>query len=347
MSQRQISTLLMIQGMLLLVFAACAGGAVRDDGTLFVKPCVALEGSKVDPCLREPYWEMPSLVHADYGQNAVPTSPIDLFARIKWRAELSYDDEGLGTLQFYVRGTFVPGSARCWKSDPWSNGSGYTFVSFDCFVDLRVNEYLNGDGPRTIPIFVYWGAALEDETTDTHQLFKRGWPGTALEGKEMVVALARPIRTSSVLWGAWNWSKNASWDVQRREDGEIVVVSLWTGVFRPANENEWAHTLDEFRPLVRDAMARFQADTDGRVGYHPDDPEFAKDASGASLITHMRKLNTFSEIDVTPAPAPTVVGETRPNPYGYFVTEDRQTVATKTPMSTNPPGTARASEAAQ
>lgn len=334
-SPRQIKTLLVIQGMLLLALVACTGDAGRGDGALFVKPCVALEGSKVDPCLREPYWEMPSQVHADYGQNAVPTSPIDLFARIKWRAELSYDYEGLGTLQFYVRGTFVPNSARCWKSDPWSNGSGYIFVSFDCFVDLRVNEYFNGDGPGTIPIFVYWGAALEDEMTDTHQLFKRGWPGTALEGKEMVVALERPIRTSSVLWGAWTWSKNATWDVQRRENGEIVVVSLWTGVFQPANQDEWTYTLDEFRPLVRDAMARFQADTGGRVGYHPDDPEFAKDANGASLIAHLRNLKAFSEISATPAPAPTVVGETRPDPYGYVVIEDTPTAATQDAIATD------------
>lgn len=334
-SPRQIKTLLVIQGMLLLAVVACTGDASRDDGTLSVKPCVELEGSKVDPCLREPYWEMPSLVHADYRSESVPMTPINLFRQLQRSAEYGHDYEGLGTLQFYVRGTFVPGSARCWKSDPWSNGSGYTFVSFDCFVDLRVNEYFNGDGPGTIPIFVYWGAALEDEMTDTHQLFKRGWPGTALEGKEMVVALVRPIRTSSVLWGAWNWSKNASWDVQRRGDGEIVVVSLWTGVFHSANQDEWTYTLDEFRPLVRDAMARLQADTGGRVGYHPDDPEFAKDANGTSLIAHLRDLKAFSEIRATPAPPPTVVGETRPDPYGYRVSEDARTATTQDAIATD------------
>ena len=336
MSPRHIATILAFQLAIVLTLPACGDKTVRDDGSLFVEPCIPLEGSEVDPCLRDPYWEMPSLVHADYSSDAVPTSPIDLFVRLQRWAEYGHDYEGIATPQFYVRGTFVPGSARCLKSAPWSN-AGYSFVSFDCFVDLRVNEYFNGDGPGTIPIFVYWGSALENELTDTHQLFKGGWPGTAVEGKEMVVALVRPIRTSDTVWGAWSWVKNASWDVQRREDSKVVVVSLWTGVFHPADPSQWEYKLEEFRPLVKDAMARFRADTGGRVGYHPDAPEFANDASGASLIKHMRNLKAFSDDDVTPAPAPTVPGETDPDPYGFSVNEDTTTASTEDATTTDTP----------
>ena len=336
MSPRHIATLLAFQLAIVLTLTACGDKTVRDDGSLFVEPCIPLEGSEVDPCLRDPYWEMPSQIHADYTSDAFLTSPIDLFDQIERFAEHSYDNEGVYTPQFYVRGTFVPGSARCLKSAPWSN-AGYSFVSFDCFVDLRVNEYFNGDGPGTIPIFVYWGSALENELTDTHQLFKGGWPGTAVEGKEMVVALVRPIRTSDTVWGAWSWVKNASWDVQRREDSKVVVVSLWTGVFHPADPSEWEYTLEEFRPLVKDAMARFRADTGGRVGYHPDDPEFARDASGASLIQHLRNLKEFSEYRVTPAPAPMVPGETDPDPYGYRADEDTTTASAEDATPTDTP----------
>ena len=84
-------------------------------------------------------------------------------------------------------------------------------------------------------------------------------------------------------------------------------------------------------------MARFRADTGGRVGYHPDDPEFARDASGASLIQHLSNLKEFSEYRVTPAPAPMVPGEMDPDPYGYRANEDTTTASAEDAIITDTP----------
>ena len=136
--------------------------------------------------------------------------------------------------------------------------------------------------------------------------------------------LVRPIDISV---GTWRWSRNESWDVQRRDDGEVVVVSLWAGVLGVADTSEWEYTLEEFRPMVKEAMGRLRADTGGRVGYHADDPEFAEDANGASLIENLRDLGAFTVDDVTPVPAPTVPGETDPDPYGFSVNDDTVTAS--------------------
>ena len=324
---------------IVLVLTACGGTTNLNDQPLFIEPCTGLEGSKVDPCLREPLWQMDSRQSASYAADAIPNAPIDLFTEMASMGEDSgrSGSPGAFTPQFYVRGTFVPGSARCSKASkivkaaerstqfspaqPVMGGKATRdgFVWFNCFVDLRVNEYLNGDGPVKIPILVYWGHAGEDESGESHQAFLRGWPGTSLEGKEMVVVLIRPLDISV---GTWRWTRNASWDVQRREDGEVVVVSLWAGLLGVSDTSEWEYTLEEFRPMVKEAMERFRADTGGRIGYHQDDPDFAEDANGASLIENLRDLGAFTVNDITPAPAPTVPGETDPDPYGYSVNED-------------------------
>ena len=330
----------------LLIAVGCF--QTTEGATPFIEPCTPIDDSAVDPCLREPLWQMDSNQSASYAADAIPNSPIDLFTEMASMGEDSgrSGSPGLFTPQFYVRGTFVPGSARCSKASKivkaaerstkffpaqpviGGNATSDGFVWFNCFVDLRVNEYLNGDGPVKIPLLVYWGHAGEDESGESHQAFLRGWPGTSLEGKEMVVVLVRPIDISV---GTWRWSRNESWDVQRRDDGEVVVVSLWAGVLGVADTSQWEYTLEEFRPKVKDAMARFRADTGGRIGYHQDDPDFTKDANGASLIENLRDLGAFTVNDITPAPAPTVPGETDPDPYGYSVNEDTLTVSPEVP----------------
>lgn len=89
--------------------------------------------------------------------------------------------------------------------------------------------------------------------------------------------------------------------------------------------------------MVKDAMASFRAHMGGRIGYHPDDPEFAEDANGASLIENLRGLGAFTVDDVTPAPAPTVPGETDPDPYGFSVNEDTTTASLEDAITTDTP----------
>ena len=331
-----------VASLLFLAVAACFQAGEED--APFTEPCIPLDGSTIDPCDRDPLWSLETGIAMSIADDAVPELPIDLFTEIKDSAEYG-DSAGLTAPQFFVRGVFVPGSARCAEAAvitmaatrqqmefaprPVRSGiaSDEEWVHFNCFVDMRVTEYFNGDGPGTIPIIVYWGDAYR-EPTPLHQAFLRGWPGTQLEGKEMVVALIRPLDISVAAWG---YKYTLGWDVQRRADGEVVVVSLWAGLLGVSDTSEWEYTLEEFRPMVKEAMGRFRADTGGRVGYHADDPEFAEDANGASLIENLRDLGAFTVDDVTPVPAPTVPGETDPDPYGFSVNDDTVTASPEIP----------------
>ena len=216
-------------------------------------------------------------------------------------------------------------------SVPVTSGKAYGDHRFhyNCFVDLRANEYFNGGGPDRIPIIVWWGSADQDEHTSSHKYFLSGGPSLGLEGNEMIVPLNRPL---DIAVGAWGYNHVAGWDVQRRDDGEIVVVSNWARVLGIVQDtSQWEYSLEEFRIMVKDAMTRFRADTGGRIGYHPDDPGFAEDANGASLIENLRDLGAFTIDDVTPVPAPTVPGETDPDPYGFSVNEDTLTPSPEVP----------------
>ena len=166
----------------LLIAVGCF--QTTEGATPFIEPCTPIDDSAVDPCLREPLWQMDSNQSASYAADAIPNSPIDLFTEMASMGEDSgrSGSPGLFTPQFYVRGTFVPGSARCSKASKivkaaerstkffpaqpviGGNATRDGFVWFNCFVDLRVNEYLNGDGPVKIPLLVYWGHAGEDES---------------------------------------------------------------------------------------------------------------------------------------------------------------------------------------
>ena len=338
MVPRRIASLLAMQLALVFTLTACGSGAVRDDGSLFLEPCLPIDGSDVDPCLRDLHWTIGGS-RASYSSYVIPEAPIDLFTRMKFSTSLY--ESGLNTPQFYVRGTFKPGSVRCleatvitYAAEPsldrpltYGRPRGNGKFDYNCFIDLRVSEYLNGDGPVTIPILTYWGRASQDENSESYAYFRNGGPALGLEGKEMVVVLTRPL---DIAVGAWGFDHVAGWDVQRREDG-VVVVSVWTGILGPPDPSNWEYTLEEFRPLVKDAMALFRAHMGGRIGYHPDDPEFAEDANGASLIENLRGLGAFTVDDVTPAPAPTVPGETDPDPYGFSVNEDTLTASPEVP----------------
>ena len=332
----------------LLIAVGCS--QTTEGATPFIEPCTPIDESAVDPCLRDPFWQIVTTTRASYSRRSIPKLPIDVYSRIKRTHDLY--DVGLGTTQFYVRGTFVPDSARCTQAttimtaaEPARNhfpakplmagsASGDGSVHFNCFVDLRVNEYFNGNGPTTIPLLVFWLGVDEDPRDSYHSSVLDGWPAYQYEGKEMIVALRRGPDISV---GAWAHDFEASWDVQRRDDGKVVVVSSWVGILGVDDPSQWEYTLEEFRPMVKEAMARFRSETNGRVGDDPSDPEFAKDASGASYIDHLRDLGAFTIDDITPAPAPTVPGETDPDPYGYRANEDTITASAEDATTTDTP----------
>ncbi len=68
--------------LLLLVVAACFQGNKEEppfnDQPLFIEPCIPLEGSKVDPCSRDPSWQFDTGVSASYSNHVIPELSIEV-----------------------------------------------------------------------------------------------------------------------------------------------------------------------------------------------------------------------------------------------------------------------------
>ena len=155
-----------------------------------------------------------------------------------------------------------------------------------------------------------------DADDDYVARFANGRLLSSLEGREFVFYVVRP---NDITTGAWDRTSFLEfWDVQRREDGEVVVVAGWAHI---DDRFDYEFTLDEFSADVRTAMATFVEETGGRVDDDPNERMLAKDANLGTLLENLRTYGAYSVADITPVVAPTVPGETDPDPYGLMVSD--------------------------
>ena len=159
MNRLSIPLAIGVASLLLFVVAACFQAGEGE--AKFTEPCVPLPGSDVDPCERRNDWDIG--VSADYLLESFPGRPFNTYDEMKRLSALC--PNGLCTPQFYIRATIIPGSARCLRTEAsiYQDDQGhiggaqfYTrrdeYLRWDCFVDATVHEYLNGTGPRRLPI---------------------------------------------------------------------------------------------------------------------------------------------------------------------------------------------------
>ena len=127
--------------------------------------------------------------------------------------------------QIVVRMIPIPGTTRCAKLD--SFGMSFSWVESEapsqmyeytqCFVDLAINEYIIGVGPARLQInmgvwpYNYTGERLRAE----EDIF-----ANKFEGVEWIAFLTGPTNPAHAAWRLY-WHL----DVQKRDDGEVVVVN--------------------------------------------------------------------------------------------------------------------------
>ena len=289
-----------------------------------VPPCIPWPGSTVDPCKRRSNWEdnTPYIYQHIELPDLVPTFKDQLLDRAKWPFWATH---------FVVRATVVPGSIRCgWTEHrlghigefrsgvPRKEGSAY------CYYDIAVGEYLHGDGPSKLTINI--SRILDDRRNppcDKQCLAKAAHEIERLiayEGVEWIIYLGGPRDLGTSAWEPYGFD-----DVQRREDGEIMVVSYYKQ-FAPLDTTElnlsrleW--TLEEFRGIVSDAYKSFKALTGGRTGNVVDrhgrlPAFFAEDAGTEGFKNYITSTKMLDGTDVTPSPPPPVPGEGDPDPSG-------------------------------
>ena len=302
-----------------------------------VAPCVPLEGSEVDPCARDPHWSFRTDVSTSFRIENMPRIPYSILGEIRRLSNIDHS-HGLYSPQFYVRGTFIPGSSRCMPELAYirvrNDGSLMAhnlvadpgdYLTLRCYVDLKVLEYLNGDGPGRVPIVLFTRFVAPENEAKVAE----GYSSVIerqLGGREMVVSLSRPNNIADGAWALVGFLN--LWDVQRRQDGEVVVVGGWASL---DERFDYEFPLGDFIAEVKSAMATIVEENGGRVGEGLGERPYAEDANLRSLLEHLRLYGAYSVADITPVSAPRVPGDTDPDPYGLLVSDAAETAVAEIP----------------
>ena len=250
-----------------------------------VSPCVPIDGSDIDPCLpvKLPPVEVPSNV------TTTAFTKLDSFVYM-----LTGTDFPLWATHIVIRGTVIPNTNRCglypeaffdYYAPPESSYDSSILDSFTyfCFVEVRVNEYIVGEGPSELTVIMYryflysrypekW-PSIKELYTDASNTISR------YEGKEMIMFLG-PIDTRAV--EAWDLLafKRGWWFVQQK-NGEPPRAVAWSIDRATTDElrSQLDLPLDELVRQIKEAAEERLVLTGGRIGVAPGLPMLVADAN--------------------------------------------------------------------
>ena len=255
-----------------------------------IPPCIPLEGSEQDTCPRT------TLSRARSSMTASNTLLLEL-PTFTDSLTGSISEGFFFTPHIVVRATIKPDTSRCnvyplapFDYDPSREDTWwYTrFINYSCFMEVRVNEYIVGEGPAELTIIVYSRALdksylEDDDTVSEDDEFEAHSRISAYPGKEAVMMLG-PTWTTAV--EAWSIQPvfHRLWFVQRNGD-EVRAVSADTkGTDNPEFLSQMNLSLDELVRKIREAAKERLVLTGGRIGVDPSLP---------MLITDANKLQDF------------------------------------------------------
>ena len=284
-----------------------------------VPPCTPISGASVDPC-------EPDVAQVSDDDGLIQLGPEP--ASVRWLL-----DGGRGRIlvgHLVVRGTYIPGTVRCIADNTarypsytdWPNQSVPSGVSeFKCYADVRVNAYVVGSGPSTLTVLVWPFFYCYDETPEDierlrsyfERVFIEGGdehditvPAGGISGREAVLFLGPAIDVSVESWRVFT-----TWDVQRREDGMIVVVhpnrNLWRNT-APTDYQTYRSRLEmELPAFTQAATAAHQArmtEYGGRIGPDENLPMLITGAN--QLRRYYTDVGAYDHPDGPPSQPPTV-----------------------------------------
>ena len=262
-----------------------------------VEPCVLIEGSSTDPCVRREwsytYWV--DYVHPDQtvrieierqgGQASSSVKPTVLEGMRSmfddW-AELGYGYSGY-IPHIIVRGIFLPDSTRCTlPTRQISKGHGAARLlgsvdegggDIECYTDFNVREYVVGNGPEyhTLQPFSdipYAHENFELYKTEDYQRGASEYVGRIWEGSEFVLALGLNLNKAVEVW-----SVLFAGDIQRRENGSRgrYGVNLSWDAYAAELRNAHATVAAEHEfALVDDANLKYLREHLQTYGYYED-----------------------------------------------------------------------------
>lgn len=287
----------------LLVVSACsepagdsepAGstGAVPDTTYLeeVIPPCIPLEGSSIEPCATG----VPRQVAMLSAPATPPLWPIRDDLLTVTEVIMGYDPATI--THVVVRATVLENSTRCGLyplvlpdfTGVLTTSGGYRY---NCYVDLRVNEYLVGTGPAVLTVELHREMLIptEEQIADWDN-WKDGWlrdvvrdpqrrTAAVFEGKELVLFLG-PSFTMAVQSWEEGGGFGTVWFVQQPEEGAVrAVASDIVHALTEDQRNKLDMALADLVTLITaGATARDDA-YDGRIGEDSDLPDLVTDAN--------------------------------------------------------------------
>ena len=260
-----------------------------------VEPCSPVEGSSIDPCERRAWrydwfvqFEHPDLVRfwfvtSEREQPLYPPPTVGEGMRMSFEIITTQKRQWDNYIpHFFARGVFRPGSTRCAfhetnlkfgsdgittfnrEDDPW-HGS-----ELGCYADFEVREYLVGRGPALLtlrpPIDI-------SNATENHDFYKTSkylddlasHVGDIWEGSEFVVVVGLNRNNAVEVWRV-----NAAADVQRREDGEIIISWRFLHLYLEDQPVEpYLHILEPLLDDYRSEVAPAHTDAADEFGVNP------------------------------------------------------------------------------
>ncbi len=307
-----------------------------------IPPCTPIEGASQDPCVAG---DTP----AD-SLSAAGGYPSALLDEVPTSVRETLD----GTISFVphivVRATYIPDTARCtsgnlYRPPAYTEEDLFEYsYTIQCYVDVRANSYILGNGParQTVLTYVhhYWEGSFAPDPDNPNDLSEaerlmlhpalyvslyEGTAGTGpgIYGLEQVLFLA-PADNQ----GVEVWQRVEGWDVERdADDPDVVRVihrerDIWRD-HRPEDYQTYRHilepTLADFTASVRAAHAARVAEYGGRVG--PWDMDGRALGAGLPMLVSninqidefLRSVGAYHHPDGPPTQPPLVCGPAVPD----------------------------------
>lgn len=308
-----------------------------------VAPCTQRFIEDKDPCARRRNIELPEF---SGGSSYYPEHPPSLSERLDWGSPIA-------ATHVVVRGTIMPGTTRC-KAWPVISPSyivpGYLLHNDPdrrytiCHVEVSVGEYIIGDGPSQITVGTshaafrasYYDNLPDDVPKDEFERaikYMETVSADSYEGIEWVLQLFPSVTQTVESWVAGTY-----WDVQQKEDDEVIVVATDIDHYDGTSENLnlLEITLDRFRRDMLVAHNTRVTRTGGRIGTDANLPSLITDANDLHSY-YVNELRAYENLTATPAPPPPVPGENGPFTPGTRVDDPPTPTPTVTPIPTPAP----------
>ena len=295
-----------------------------------IPPCVPLEGSSHDPCARTTPQQLAILSAA-----SPPLWPHTDDLRTVTETVIGYGP--LSITHIVVRATVLDGTTRCglyplifvdYALGPASPDTYW----YNCYLDVRVNEYIVGTGPSELTVQLYrqWLSLSEAELDDWDN-WKDDWltntvhdpearTAAVFEGSEVVLFLQLSFTIAVESW--WDGYATASvWFVQQPDDGAVRAVASDIAFARTEDQrNKLDMPLADLVTKIKAAATVRDNEFDGRIGEDTDLPDLIADANDLRVFL-IESGAVYQGADKT-TELPPPVGGAPEAPTNVSVTQD-------------------------